>query len=64
MTLDYRSVGFRQWRCLVQQAHARNAARSTEALAVRTDSEACFTTDWRPSDETMALMDGTKRIFY
>ncbi len=40
MTLDYRCVGFRQWRCLVQQARARNAARSTEALAVRIDSEA------------------------
>jgi hypothetical protein len=37
MALDYRCPGFRQWRCLVQQAHARNAALNTEALAARTD---------------------------
>lgn len=40
MTLDYRCVGFRQWRCIVQSSRASAAARSTEALAVRTDSEA------------------------
>jgi hypothetical protein len=40
MTLGYRSPGFRQWRCLVQSSRASSAARSTEALAVRTGSEA------------------------
>jgi hypothetical protein len=39
MTIDYRSPGFRQWRCLVQASRATTAARSVETLAARFESE-------------------------
>jgi hypothetical protein len=39
MTLDYRSLGFRQCRCSVQASRASTAARSVETLAARIGSE-------------------------
>ena len=39
MPFDYRSPGFRQWRCLVQASRATAAARSVETLAARIGSE-------------------------
>jgi hypothetical protein len=41
-----------------------DAGETEDILAESAEIASCFTTDWKPSDETMALMDGSKGTFY